>query len=146
MLCRLTRLPSYRLAHPRSLAIAHISTANHLTSTTMPEVTNRLPSRSPSPPAKRLRTEEAVNQSSTANLRNSSHSADHVVVSQTSSSAGPSLSELIEKEMNLPIEYPQTSSAGSRSGQGGKREIVYEDKLVLAPMVRTGSCECLGLV
>jgi hypothetical protein len=39
--------------------------------------------------------------------------------------------ELVEKEMALPIEFDKTYET----------EIDYRNKLVLAPMVRTGSCE-----
>jgi tRNA-dihydrouridine synthase 2 len=42
---------------------------------------------------------------------------------------------LVEEEMALPIEVRKTYD----------REIEYENKLVLAPMVRTGSCESLVL-
>jgi len=38
--------------------------------------------------------------------------------------------ELVEREMALPIEFPKTY----------KNEIDYRNKLVLAPMVRSGSC------
>ena len=41
------------------------------------------------------------------------------------------LNELVEREMSGDIEVPRTYT----------REIDYENKLVLAPMVRTGSSE-----
>lgn len=39
--------------------------------------------------------------------------------------------EMVEKEMGLPIEFVKTY----------KHELDYRNKLVLAPMVRTGSCK-----
>lgn len=39
--------------------------------------------------------------------------------------------ELVEEQMRLPIEYTRSYN----------NEINYKNKLVLAPMVRTGSCE-----
>lgn len=39
--------------------------------------------------------------------------------------------EMVEREMGLPVEYVRTY----------KHELDYRNKLVLAPMVRTGSCE-----
>jgi len=44
--------------------------------------------------------------------------------------------ELVEREMALPIEYERTYD----------HELDYRNKLVLAPMVRTGSCKssCTG--
>jgi hypothetical protein len=39
--------------------------------------------------------------------------------------------ELVEEEMKLPIEISRTY----------EHELDYRNKLVLAPMVRTGSCE-----
>lgn len=38
---------------------------------------------------------------------------------------------MVEKEMGLPIEFERTY----------EHELDYRNKLVLAPMVRTGSCE-----
>jgi hypothetical protein len=45
------------------------------------------------------------------------------------------LDELVEREMKASIEVPRTYA----------REIDYENKLVLAPMVRTGSSECFDV-
>lgn len=39
--------------------------------------------------------------------------------------------EVVEREMRLPIEFEKTY----------EHELDYRNKLVLAPMVRTGSCE-----
>jgi tRNA-dihydrouridine synthase 2 len=39
--------------------------------------------------------------------------------------------EMVEREMGLPIEHVKTY----------ENELDYRNKLVLAPMVRTGSCE-----
>jgi hypothetical protein len=41
---------------------------------------------------------------------------------------------LVEEEMAKPIEVVKTY----------EKELEYENKLVLAPMVRTGSCESLS--
>lgn len=71
-------------------------------------------SRSPSPSAKRIK---LTHQASTATTAYPAPDA--------------SLEALIEQEMALPIEVRKTYN----------REIEYENKLVLAPMVRTGSCE-----
>lgn len=43
---------------------------------------------------------------------------------------GRSEAELVEEQMNLPIEYVKNY----------EKEVDYRNKLVLAPMVRTGSC------
>jgi tRNA-dihydrouridine synthase 2 len=48
-------------------------------------------------------------------------------------SSEPDEHALVEGEMALPIEFPKTY----------KNEIDYRNKLVLAPMVRSGSRECL---
>ncbi|KAJ9096642.1 hypothetical protein QFC20_006358 [Naganishia adeliensis] len=69
-------------------------------------------SRSPSPSAKRIK---LTHQASTATTAYPAPDA--------------SLEALIEQEMALPIEVRKTYN----------REIEYENKLVLAPMVRTGS-------
>lgn len=42
--------------------------------------------------------------------------------------------EMVEREMGLPIEYVKTY----------KHELDYRNKLVLAPMVRTGSCKSIN--
>lgn len=137
------RLPSHdtRLLQRPSLAIAHFhnSTASKIA---MPEVTNRAPSRSPSPPPKRARIDgPSISQSTTsttgtfASPPTSTTSADNATSSISAKPAATTdstLAEQVEAEMNLPLEYPPTEVAG-------RREIVYEDKLVLAPMVRTGS-------
>jgi tRNA-dihydrouridine synthase 2 len=47
-------------------------------------------------------------------------------------SAGMTEAELLEREMSLPIEVEKTY----------KHEIDYRNKLVLAPMVRSGTCRC----
>lgn len=123
------------------LAIAHFhnSTTSKIA---MPEVTNRAPSRSPSPPPKRARIDgPSISQSTTSTTDTlappptSITSADNATSSISAKPAAPTdstLAEQVEAEMNLPLEYPPTEVAG-------RREIVYEDKLVLAPMVRTGS-------
>lgn len=41
--------------------------------------------------------------------------------------------EEVEHIMSLPFEYEKKY----------EKEVNYGEKLVLAPMVRTGSCECL---
>jgi len=135
--------PHARLLQRPSLAIAHL----HQISTSkiaMPEVTNRAPSRSPSPPPKRARIDgPSISQSTTsttdtlASPPTSITSADNATSSTSAKPAATTdstLAEQVEAEMNLPLEYPPTEVAG-------RREIVYEDKLVLAPMVRTGSCK-----
>jgi hypothetical protein len=55
--------------------------------------------------------------------------ADHVV--QEGTGGDVSEAELVEMEMGLPFEYEKKY----------EHEIDYRNKLVLAPMVRTGSCE-----
>jgi hypothetical protein len=50
---------------------------------------------------------------------------------EPSSSTVTSVEELVEREMNMDVEHKRTY----------EKEIDYENKLVLAPMVRTGSCE-----
>lgn len=45
--------------------------------------------------------------------------------------AGLSEAELVEREMSLPVEHVKTYD----------HELDYRNKLVLAPMVRTGSCK-----
>lgn len=120
----------------------------------MPEMTNRQPSRSPSPSAKRLRlasTKPAVAQTSVEHDTPIPPTAE----AAGTATAEPSLAELIEKEMNLPIEYPRASTSSStenggdgqaddvKAGKREGREISYENKLVLAPMVRTGSCKSI---
>jgi hypothetical protein len=135
--------PHARLLQRPSLAIAHL----HKISTSkiaMPEVTNRAPSRSPSPPPKRARIDgPSISQSTTSTTDTSAPplasitSADNATSSTSAKPAATTdstLAEQVEAEMNLPLEYPPTEVAG-------RREIVYEDKLVLAPMVRTGSCK-----
>ncbi|WRT69698.1 uncharacterized protein IL334_006688 [Kwoniella shivajii] len=44
--------------------------------------------------------------------------------------------ELVEEQMSLPVEYPRVY----------EKEIDYREKLVLAPMVRTGSLPMVGVV
>lgn len=137
------RLSSHRtraLQRP-FFAIAHFhnSTASKIA---MPEVTNRAPSRSPSPPRKRARIDgPSVTQTTTSSTDTLTSPpipttfADNASSSISTKPAAPTdstLAEQVEAEMHLPLEYPPTEVAG-------RREIVYEDKLVLAPMVRTGS-------
>jgi hypothetical protein len=50
---------------------------------------------------------------------------------QESTQGGFSEAELVEREMGLPIEYERQY----------QHELDYRNKLVLAPMVRTGSCK-----
>jgi hypothetical protein len=133
--------PNARLLQRSSLAIAH----SHNSTTSkiaMPEVTNRAPSRSPSPPPKRARIDgPSVTQTTTSTTDTLASPplpttfADNAISSTSAKpavSTDSTLAEQVEAEMNLPLEYPPTEVAG-------RREIVYEDKLVLAPMVRTGS-------
>lgn len=99
----------------------------------MPEAVARQPSRSPSPPAKRLKMDSIPSKSVTAQ--------NAVAGPSTASRAPPrevltesqtaSLLEMVEEEMGKDIDVSRTY----------ERELDYENKLVLAPMVRTGSCK-----
>jgi hypothetical protein len=97
----------------------------------MPDVTNRELTRSPSPPAKRARL-ESPSMISTSNEHHTnivSPAAGSPIV--PTDAPTESLKTLVEREMQGPIEVPRTYT----------KEIDYENKLVLAPMVRTGSSE-----
>lgn len=48
------------------------------------------------------------------------------------SGAEPDFQALVRQCMNSPVQYTKTY----------QHELDYREKLVLAPMVRTGSCEC----
>jgi hypothetical protein len=147
MLCK-SRRYCYRLLshhsfsaalHHRPLAIAHFHTTSNMA---MPEVTNRVPSRSPSPPPKRARIDNPTLGTASIPIlppsapAHTATPADNEASSSTVAPTSSSLIEQVETEMNLPLEYPPTEFAG-------RRQIVYEDKLVLAPMVRTGSCKSM---
>jgi hypothetical protein len=59
------------------------------------------------------------------------HPPERAVVSDGGGEAGMTEHEMVEREMALPVEYVRTY----------EHELDYRNKLVLAPMVRTGSCE-----
>lgn len=60
-------------------------------------------------------------------VQGSSSDCNHSIMSED---------DLIEEQMRLPIEYVRSYD----------NEINYKNKLVLAPMVRTGSCEYTHLL
>jgi hypothetical protein len=88
----------------------------------MPVTHPRSPSRSASPAAKRPKLSAEVTTSA-------------VVPNTDLPEALSSMTEEEEVEhiMSLPFEYEKKY----------EKEVNYGEKLVLAPMVRTGSCECL---
>jgi hypothetical protein len=107
------------------------------TTTIMPDITPRPSSRSPSPPAKRARLDPPTSMNPT----HQDFPTAPIEQAQASSSSNPTptptsdekdtLDDLVERETNGDIEVPRTYT----------KEIDYENKLVLAPMVRTGSSE-----
>ena len=78
---------------------------------------------------KRLRTDDPINTLELAD--EFSHP-----IATASAQAGPSVihfeeADLVEEQMASPVEFRKTYA----------HELDYRNKLVLAPMVRTGSCE-----
>lgn len=59
------------------------------------------------------------------------HSPERAVVSSIAADDGMTEAETVEREMGLPVEYVKTY----------EHELDYRNKLVLAPMVRTGACK-----
>lgn len=104
---------------------------------TMP--TRCSPSRSVSPSAKRIKLANGQAGVSTAPETAQSADAPPSTTTTTTDAAYPApdaaLRALVEEEMQKPIEVLKTY----------ERELDYENKLVLAPMVRTGSCESPSL-
>jgi hypothetical protein len=101
---------------------------------TMP--TRCSPSRSASPSAKRIKLANGQAGISTAAETEQSLDAPPPSTTTTTTDAeyptpDAALRALVEEEMQKPIEVLKTY----------ERELDYENKLVLAPMVRTGSCE-----
>ena len=135
-------IPTFRLNlinRPRLLATSIKPGSN--TTTAMPDITPRPASRSPSPPAKRARLDLSPNMNTppqdfptapTEPAQASSSSSSNPPSSATLNlNENETLDQLVELEMRGDIEVPRTYT----------REIDYENKLVLAPMVRTGSSE-----
>lgn len=114
-------------------------------------------SRSPSPSAKRIKLSNGNSNMSTSNhsvggtpqtipthtnkqepaVQTTSLSSSNPATTTTETSypaPTPSMQALVEEEMAKPIEVVKTY----------EKELEYENKLVLAPMVRTGSCESLS--
>jgi hypothetical protein len=101
---------------------------------TMP--TRCSPSRSASPSAKRIKL--ANGQAGISAAVETAQATDAPTLSTTTTTTDAAypapdaaLRALVEEEMQKPIEVLKTY----------ERELDYENKLVLAPMVRTGSCE-----
>lgn len=132
------------ISHPRLLATSVNPGIQSTIASTMPDITTRPSSRSPSPPpAKRVRLDPTPSMTvtprdfptaPTEQAQASSSSIPTLTPNLTSTSTSEekdTLNELVEREMSGDIEVPRTYT----------REIDYENKLVLAPMVRTGSSE-----
>ena len=124
------------ISHTRLLATSVNPGIQSTIASTMPDITTRPSSRSPSPPpAKRVRLDPTPSMTVTPQDFPTAPTEQ----AQASSSSIPTsiseekdtLNELVEREMSGEIEVPRTYT----------REIDYENKLVLAPMVRTGSSE-----
>ena len=124
------------ISHTRLLATSVNPGIQSTIASTMPDITTRPSSRSPSPPpAKRVRLDPTPSMTVTPRDFPTAPTEQ----AQASSSSIPTsiseekdtLNELVEREMSGEIEVPRTYT----------REIDYENKLVLAPMVRTGSSE-----
>lgn len=64
------------------------------------------------------------------------HSPERVVGSGGGVHDGMSEQEVVEREMGLPIEFEKKY----------EHELDYRNKLVLAPMVRTGSCKSVNQI
>ena len=124
------------ISQPRRLATSVNPGLQSTIASTMPHITTRPSSRSPSPPpAKRVRLDPTPSMTMppqdfpTAPSEQAQASSSSIPTS--TSEEKDTLNELVEREMSGDIEVPRTYT----------REIDYENKLVLAPMVRTGSSE-----
>ncbi|WVQ66042.1 uncharacterized protein L199_004220 [Kwoniella botswanensis] len=90
--------------------------------------------RSPSPArdareVKRLKTDHTSSPPRQAQSLSTLITSDDNQPSVSADADQPNEAELVEEQMSLPIEFPKTY----------ENELNYRDKLVLAPMVRTGT-------
>ncbi|WWD04601.1 hypothetical protein V865_002672 [Kwoniella europaea PYCC6329] len=90
--------------------------------------------RSPSPAGdvrevKRLKTDHTSTPSQQAQSQSTPITSDDAQPDVSADANQPNEAELVEEQMSLPIEFPKTY----------ENELNYRDKLVLAPMVRTGT-------
>ncbi|OCF62227.1 tRNA-dihydrouridine synthase 2 [Kwoniella mangroviensis CBS 10435] len=90
--------------------------------------------RSPSPAGavrevKRLKTDHTSTPSQQVQSQSTPIASDNAQPNGSDDSDQPNEAELVEEQMSLPIEFPKTY----------ENELNYRDKLVLAPMVRTGT-------
>ncbi|KAK6908451.1 hypothetical protein I203_102452 [Kwoniella mangroviensis CBS 8507] len=90
--------------------------------------------RSPSPAGavrevKRLKTDHTSTPSQQVKSQSTPIASDNAQPNGSDDSDQPNEAELVEEQMSLPIEFPKTY----------ENELNYRDKLVLAPMVRTGT-------
>lgn len=136
----MNRLVSQNLLRYNTRYLSFVSPLKHLI--TMPD-TAAIRQRSPSPPAKRIKLAHdysnsaltEVKSTATADVKAPIPSVVDTSRAVSDETTGPttqpsaSLADLVEEEMAKPIEVPKTY----------EKEISYENKLVLAPMVRTGS-------
>ena len=104
----------------------------------MPTRCSRSPSPSQSPSAKRIKL--ANGQAGMSTATNTAPVPSIEVSAPVNDEAYPApdaaVLKMVEEEMEKPIEIVKTY----------ERELDYENKLVLAPMVRTGSCEHWSLL